>query len=303
MAVDLLAPPDREKTASRLLRSSEKLSYDPTTDVDWDHPWEEGRYFTSPESSTLYGTELWDRMTLQQQIDLTRHEVASVASTGIWFEAILSRLLLRNVQWAQDNTTEHARYGMTEVGDEMRHNVMFSRLLEYLDAPYYRPNGIRLVVGELFTSLLADEATAFAGTLYVEEVLDQLQRRGMNDDRVQSVCQKVNLIHVTEEARHMTYAREEMARQWKDVGLGRKEFDRLLLALVAMQSTDMIIQPAVYANVGLDVGEAMKARRDNEHWAETRRLISEGLYDTFDEIGMTSFASRAVWRLAHLARL
>ncbi len=300
MAVDLLSPPDRERTAARLLASSAKHSYDPTVDVDWDTPWVDGLYFTSPESSTLFGTPLWDRMPEQQRIDLTRHEFASVASAGIFFEAILSRLLLRSIQWTDDARTGHSRYAMTEVGDEMRHNVMFSRLVEYLDAPYYRPEPHVLRLGELFTVVLADEATGFAGTLYVEEILDQLQRRAMNDERVQPVCRRVNEIHVVEEARHMSYAREEMARQWRDVPRTRRHLDRLLVGLVAMISTDMLVKPAVYANVGLDVGEAVAARNANDHWRETRHELSRSLYRTFDELGMTSVASRALWRVAHL---
>lgn len=134
MATSLLSPPDRERTASRLLTSAEKLSYDPTVDVDWDTPWVDGLYFTSPESSTLWGTELWETMSEQQRIDLTRHEVAAVASAGIWFETILMRMILKYGQ-RKDPRTQHVRWALTEVADECRHSVMFSRLLDYLDAP------------------------------------------------------------------------------------------------------------------------------------------------------------------------
>jgi hypothetical protein len=299
MAATLTAPPDRERTASRLLASSAKLSYDPEVDVDWDQPWVDGLYFTSPESSSLYGTPLWDAMSGQQRIDLTRHEVASVASAGIWFETILSRLLLRNVQNGHP-TSDHMRYALTEVGDECRHSVMFSRLIDYLDTPYYAPHPINRRLGELFTVALADRAVAFAGTLYVEEILDILQRRAMDDDRVQPVCRQVNTIHVVEEARHMTYARQEMARQWQAVPRWRRGLDRALLGLVGMLSTDELISPAVYRNVGLDIGEAIAARNANPHWAATRRDVSRSVVGMFEELGMVATPSRAIWKLAHL---
>lgn len=295
----LLAPPDRERTAARLLASSEKLSYDPTVDVDWDQPWVDGLYFTSPETSSLYGTPLWDTMSEQHRIDLTRHEVAAVASAGIWFETILMRLLLKYSQRSSPKS-EHVRYALTEVGDECRHSVMFSRLLEYLDAPYYASHPVSQRLGELFTVALADEAVAFAGTLYVEEILDVLQRRAMDDDRVQPVCRQVNTIHVVEEARHMTYAREEMARQWASVPWWRRGLDRNLLGLVGMLSTDELITGAVYRDVGLDVGEALRQRDGNAHWARTRRDVSNSVVGMFEEIGMVGPVSRRVWDLAHL---
>lgn len=295
----LLAPPDRERTATRLLVSSEKLSYDPTVDVDWDHPWEDGRYFTALETSTLWGTALWDRMSEQQRIDLTRHEVAAVASAGIWFETILMRLLLKSTQRLSPKT-QHVRYALTEVGDECRHSVMFSRLLDYLDAPYYAPHPVNQRLGVLFTVALADEAVAFAGTLYVEEILDVMQRRAMDDERVQTVCRQVNTIHVVEEARHMSYAREEMARQWTEVPRWRRGFDRSLLALVGMLATDELVTGHVYRNVGLDVDEARHARDTNPHWRATRHEVSRNVVGMFDELGMISPLSRGIWRLAHL---
>lgn len=295
----LLAPPDRERTATRLLRSSEKLSYDPTVDVDWDQSWVDGLYFTAPETSSLYGTPMWDRMSEQQRVDLTRHEVAAVASAGIWFETILMRLILKYTQ-REDPRSQHVRYALTEVGDECRHSVMFSRLLDYLDTPYYAPHPVNQRLGEVFTVALADEAVAFAGTLYVEEILDIMQRRAMDDERVQPVCRQVNTIHVVEEARHMSFAREEMARQWTEVPRWRRGFDRSLLALVGMISTDELITSAVYRNVGLDPVEARAQRDANPNWAATRREVSRNVVGMFDELGMTGPVSRLIWNAAHL---
>ncbi len=60
---------------------------------------------------------LWDRLTEPQRIDLTRHEVAGVASLGIWFETILMQLLVRDYR-RQDPTAAHAQYALTEIADE-----------------------------------------------------------------------------------------------------------------------------------------------------------------------------------------
>jgi hypothetical protein len=75
----------RTRTAERLLASAAKVSFDPQTDIDWSTPPVPGLWYMPPERSTLYGTALWDRMSDDQRIQLTKHEVASVASIGIWF--------------------------------------------------------------------------------------------------------------------------------------------------------------------------------------------------------------------------
>jgi len=50
----------------------------------------------------------------------------------------------------------------------------------------------------------------FAGTLVAEEITDQLQREAMKDNTLQPLTRMVSKIHVTEEARHVRYAREEL---------------------------------------------------------------------------------------------
>src|SRR5579884_2956132 len=116
------------KTALRLLGSSSKNSYDPELDIDWDAPVDIDMRFMPFERTSLYGTALWDRMTEEQRIELSRQELASVASTGLWFEIVLIQMLAR---WAyhQDPQDPRTQYALTEVGDETRHVVMFAKAI------------------------------------------------------------------------------------------------------------------------------------------------------------------------------
>ncbi len=132
--------PDRERTATRLLHSSAAHSYDPEVEIDWAAPLAPDTYFVPPHRSSLYGTAIWDRLTDEQRITLTRHEAASIAGLGIWFETILMQLLVRDY-YRQDPTAAHAQYALTEIADECRHSVMFGRMIERLDTPVYRPDG------------------------------------------------------------------------------------------------------------------------------------------------------------------
>src|SRR4051795_13228009 len=87
---------DRDVTAARLLKSSAKNSYDPYVDVDWDAPLAEGKAYMPLERVSLYGTDLWTRLTPEQRIELSKHEIASIMSVGLWFEIVLMHLLARD---------------------------------------------------------------------------------------------------------------------------------------------------------------------------------------------------------------
>lgn len=73
---------DREQVAERLLASSAKHSFDPDKELDWDAPFEEGKWFWPPELVSLYDTPLWKRMGEEQRILLSQHEAAALASSG-----------------------------------------------------------------------------------------------------------------------------------------------------------------------------------------------------------------------------
>src|SRR3954452_23348274 len=217
--------------AERLLESSATLSYDPLVEVDWDSPVEPGHYGASPEWSTLYGTAYWDELTEAQRAELTRQESASVACTGIWFELILQQMMLRDMYTA-DRTSAEFQWALTEIADECRHSIMFARGAAKLEAPAYRPPRHVIELGRAFKTLASAE-TAYAAILVAEEVLDVMQRDWMRDERVVPFVRTINNIHVVEESRHMTFAREETRARLADVSWLRRQIGAALVATAA----------------------------------------------------------------------
>jgi|GEM_PF-2946075 len=159
---------DREDIAQRLLRSSAKASFDPLVEIDWDAPIDPDRYAIRPERVSLYGTELWEQLSEAQRKELSRHETASIASIGIWFETILMQMLVRHA-YDRDPTSNHIQYAYTEIGDECRHSVMFAKMVGKLGARYYRVDGLTQFLGRVFKTI-SNTPLTFSAALYVEEI-------------------------------------------------------------------------------------------------------------------------------------
>jgi hypothetical protein len=288
--------PDREDTAQRLLRTSARHSYDPAVEIDWDAPLAPDRYFIAPHRSSLYGTALWDRMSAQQRIELTKHEVASLYSMGIWFETILMQMLVRHV-YDRPKGSAHARYAWTEIADECRHSVMFSRAAEKFGGPEYGPGWVAHQLGRFFKTT-SNGTLTFGAAIYVEEILDVLQREQMADESLQPMVQKVSRIHVIEEARHIRYAREETFRQWPRLGRLGRAYSRLILAVVVYIATTRLIDPKVYAAAGLDVDEAVAAAASNPHWRQTKQFAARKVVTFFNDVGLIAGPGKLLWRWA-----
>jgi hypothetical protein len=296
--VTTVNPPERDRTATRLLRSSAEHSYDPVIEIDWEAPLAPDLYYVPPHRSSLYGTALWDSLTDSQRITLTRHEVASIAGLGIWFETILMQLLLRGYD-RQDPTAAHAQYALTEVADECRHSVMFGRMIAKLDTPVYRPAGVDEALGR-WIAATATGPRMFAAILICEEILDALQREAMADERVQPLVRMVSRIHVVEEARHVRYAREELARQVRVAGRGRLAFDRMVIGRAAYLCGTRLIHPGVYRSVGIDPEVGRRAARANPHFRETLRWAGERVVAYLDDLDLIAGPAVTLWRRSGL---
>ncbi|HZE51578.1 MAG TPA: diiron oxygenase [Jatrophihabitantaceae bacterium] len=289
---------DRVKTAQRLLASSAKNSYDPLLDIDWDAPLPEGLAFLPFERVSLYGTPLWDELTPEQRVELSKNELASIASTGLWTEIILMQMLVRDA-YHRDPRDPGTQYALTEVGDETRHVIMFAKALERLGCPEYRPPRFVHHLARFYKATARGPAM-YAPVLVTEEVTDRLQRSTMNDEAIHPLIRMVNRIHVVEEARHVRYARGELSRMLPQLSRPRRGWHNLVAAIAAASLVRVLIDPKVYASVGLDPKQASRVARANPHHRETVRWMGEKIMAFLDEQGMVTRTTRPIYRAAHL---
>jgi hypothetical protein len=294
----VLEPRDREATAARLLDSSARNSYDPLLDIDWAAPLAEGKGYLPPDKVSLYGTELWDRLTPEQRIELSKHEIGSTASVGLWTEIVLMQLLARYAE-GLDPCSPHAQYALTEIGDETRHSIMFAKALTRFGVPAYGPPKVVRDLSPVFKNIVGG-AAMFASVLVVEEMTDRLQRSTVDDENIQPLIRMVNRIHVIEEARHVRYAREELVRELVGMKRPMLELHRTATAVVAVTIANILIHPKVYACVGIDPKQGRAAALANPHHLQTRRWMAEKIVDFLTDVGMIGGPSKALWRRANL---
>ncbi|MBV6759218.1 diiron oxygenase [Rhodococcus sp. USK10] len=289
---------DREETAQRLLASSARKSYDPMVEVDWEAPIPDDKFGLTPEWSTLYGTALWDEMTDEQKIELTKHEAASVSSVGLWFEILLMQMLLRDV-YGRDKHSRHVQFALTEVADECRHSVMFARAGERLNMPSYGPHPVIHKLGRIWGGFFRG-ANAYASVMAAEEILDMMQRDFMKDERVQPVTRTVSKIHVLEEARHIRFAREEVGRRIQGASWARLQIERLNTAAVVYFVMKSMIRKDVYENAGLDPKRAAAEAKSNQHYKDTVRTSGSKLMQFLDGVGLVGGPSKRLYKRVHL---
>jgi P-aminobenzoate N-oxygenase AurF len=290
----MVTAPTRKEFAERLLAGSVNKSYAPIVDIDWDAPLDPDKFFLPPKTVSLYGTPLWDTMTRAERIELSRQELVNTLSAGIWFENILNQALLRKMMH-QDPTAPTTHYELTELGDETRHMVMFGKAIALVGAKPVRPKLYqRMIINTLpFTfqgSLL------WVAALIGEEIFDSLQRQIMNDPELQPMVRRLMRIHVSEEARHIQFARDGLRKRVPNMARINRMWAANLNGVGGLFFRYLFSNRVQYRRAGLDAHTARRVARSSPHRQQTQIAGFAPLAAFLEEVGLMGPIARRMWR-------
>ena len=118
----------------------------------------------------------------------------------------------------------------------------------------------------------------------------------MNDERVQPLVRMVSRIHVLEEARHVTFARDELEKSLAGISTRELKWHQFVASQAAYVTMRSLVNPRVYAAVGLDPREARTQALANPHYQATMAWMGERVLAFLDEQGLVSAAQKPVWK-------
>lgn len=284
----------RGAVAQRLIGGTVRRNYDPLVDIDWDADLDPDKWFVPAEAVSLYDTPMWDDMSDDQRRELSRQELANMLSRAVWFENTLNQGLLQTMLF-QDPTATHVHYALTELGDETRHMVMFGRAVTAIGAQPYRLNRLQALGVQAFPFAYRG-LFLWVAALCGEEWLDQAQRKYIHDENIQPLVRRIMQIHVTEEARHIHFARDGVRRRIKRAPWWEREFARHANGGAALVLDAMTLNPEAYRRCGLDAGKAERQARSSPHNLRRRNEFFAPMWEFFTEQGLASPVSARVWR-------
>ena len=289
--------PTREEFSARLLKGSVKKYYEPVVDIDWEAELDPDKFYLPAEVISLYGTPIWDGMTRAQQIELSRQELVNTLSAGIWFENILNQAILRNIMH-QDPTSRATHYALTELGDETRHMVMFGRAIERVGAKPVQPHWYqRVIINAL--PLAFKGSLLWIAALIGEEIFDSLQRQMMDDPELQPMVQRLMRIHVTEEARHIQFARDGVRKRVPEMPRLNRWWIANLHGAGGYFFQHLFSNRVQYRRVGLDARAARRMARRSPHRHQVQIAGFAPLAAFLEEVGLMGPIARRMWRRTH----
>jgi P-aminobenzoate N-oxygenase AurF len=196
----------------RLSHQSVVKHFDAYADVDWDHPDNaidptDPRWVLPPDHP-LGGTDWYGGLPAETRARIGLHWIAGNMQTGLRFENLLKRGLLEYAFRLPDGAPEF-RYVYHEVIEEAQHSLMFQEFVNRtgMEMPGI-PWDMRLASRQNAAVARRTPCLFFVFVLAGEDPIDHVQRTVLRSGReLHPLFERIMRIHVTEEARHLSFAR------------------------------------------------------------------------------------------------
>jgi len=287
----------------RLSRASVSKHFDAYEDVDWDAPEHHvdaaDPRFERTTDDPLGATAWYRALPQATRARLGLHLVACQVSLGIEFENTLKVGLLQFAKEVGHEAPEF-RYAYHEVIEEAQHSLMFRELVQRMALPVPRLPWIDRVgsrrvgrLGRTFPELF------FLFVLGGEEPIDFAQRQTLLGGRdVHPLMRRVMQIHITEEARHIRFAREYLRRNVPALPLHKRASLALQAPFLLADMTRRMLRPPAYLVRAYDMPPDVVAEaytRNPRH----RAMVLDSLASVralCAELGLVTHRTRPLWR-------
>jgi hypothetical protein len=311
-----LAIPDEERPAgaretfpelvARLSRLSVSKHYDAYADVPWDDPayridpddprWEAG------DDHALGATDWYKSQPPEIRSRIGLHIVACSMHIGVEFENILTRGLLGFAIKLPVGAPEF-RYVYHEAIEESHHSLMFREFVNRagLDpgkrGALKRAGAARVIrLAQRFPELF------FLFVLGGEDPIDHVQRMLLRRD-VPPLLRRMMQIHITEEARHLCFAREYLRMRVPQLGPWRRQVMAIGAPLIlGRMAREMLDPPAIVAKTyGIPKSVLAEAYRDGPIHRALVRASLDKVRALCSELDLLTGVSRPLWRRLQIA--
>jgi P-aminobenzoate N-oxygenase AurF len=293
-------------TLSRLSKLSVEKHFDAYADIDWDAPEmrvEPGDPRWVPlAGDPVVATDWYRSLTDEERSAYALYRITSSMRTGWQFENLLQRGLLARA-FGLPNGADEFRYVHHEIIEESQHTLMFQEVIGRSGLPVKGMPWWARVAGSLAVGATARwmPAAFFFLVLAGEEPVDYVQRRTIQAGHPHPLVERIMRIHVTEEARHVSFARHSLRRLVPRLHPLRRHLLAIELPLLIAAVADLMLAtpPDLRAQCRMPASVAREVRRSPERRAlmvESTRKIRELCH----EVGLMSRPARTLWRAVGL---
>ncbi|MEQ1787979.1 MAG: diiron oxygenase [Acidimicrobiales bacterium] len=229
------------------------------------------------------------------------HMVASKMKVGYFFEGVLKRGLLEHSTTLAAGSPE-LRYVYHEVIEEAQHSLMFQEFAGRAGHGEVPKLPRRAVVGSRRVVKLARRFPElfFIFVLGGEDPIDHMQRETLRnkDADLHPLLERIMRIHVTEEARHLSFARHWLKRSVPELGPVRRLILSIGAPLILGEMGGLMMKPSadLVDRYGIPKAVLREAYDDNAEFQASAAVAMRKLRILCRDLGLMNPVARRLWK-------
>lgn len=286
----------------RLSRQSVAKHFDAYADIPWEDPdyridpndprWE------LPEDDPLGSTRWYRSRSPEERARIGLHLVATFMKIGIQFESVLQRGLLE-LAFHLPNGAPEFRYAYHEIIEEAQHSLMFQ---EFVNRTGFDVPGLSRLDRAL-SHLVIGFARTFPELFFFfvlggEDPIDHVQREALRGTRpIHPLLRRILQIHVTEEARHLCFARQYLRRSVPRLNAAKRFVLSLRVPILLAVMAQRMMRPSAELVRRYRIPRAVlhEAYRDNPRHRERTLAAVAKVRELAEELGLVTPYSGVLW--------
>lgn len=277
---------DLATTVQKLCTASINDYANPYKLLQWSESIDKSQWFTSPELISIYGTETYERLPLEQRQLLSFYEAVNFYSLNIHGEKPLVEGIAHRIY--RKETSEISPYLHHFLDEENKHMIYFGGFCTRYAGKLYPDK--KLVFPREYEAG-EEDFLFFAKVMIFEELVDVYNVRMSLDDRLDPIARQINHLHHHDEARHLVFGRkmaaylfEKYSDKWSTA---TKRNVQSYLKDYVVATWKEYYNPQVYKDAGIsDCFDVQEQAYLSEPQRRHRRKVSAGCIAYLIQNGM-----------------
>jgi 1,2-phenylacetyl-CoA epoxidase catalytic subunit len=267
-----------------LYEKGKNLQWNTSTRIDWSQDLDpENPQELPDESISIFGSDVWNRLTSRERANLRRHLQAWQLSQFLHGEQGALVCTAKIVQ--QVPSVDAKFYAATQVMDEARHVETYSRLLhEKFELAY----PITPTLKRLLDAVLADTRwdMTYLGMQVLIEGLALAAFAQIRDQARNPLAAAVNAYVMQDEARHVAFGRLALRDYYPELTQAERDEREEFAVEACYLMRDRFLAEEVWETVGLPVEECSAYVDASRSMREFRSRLFTRIVPTMKDIGL-----------------
>jgi hypothetical protein len=267
-----------------LYEKGKNLQWNTNARIDWSQDLDpENPQELPDESITIFGSEVWNKLTRHEKATVRRHVQAWQLSQFLHGEQGALVCTAKIVQ--QVPNVDAKFYAATQVMDEARHVETYSRLLhEKFELAY----PITPTLQKLLEQVLSDSRwdITYLGMQVLIEGLALAAFASIRDQAKNSLAAAVNAYVMQDEARHVAFGRLALRDYYPELTQPERDEREEFAVEACYLMRDRFLAEEVWETLGLPVEECVRYVDSSQDMRSFRSRLFTRIVPTIKEIGL-----------------